>query len=448
MRYTIVIVMALLMQACGSLTPCRTDQNQFMDAQAQIQINLSMSEDQLVEFANQLVPDTLFNDDDLGGQDIAVLVEKNGIPSLKLRDRTAQITLPLNILAERNMGFLRAKAEGSLFLTVSSTIDIQKDWSWSTQTVIDEVHWVKEPKLKVMGLQLSVGKMIEDYLTSNEKEITDQIDQAVKDNQLLQKAIQDARPSFERSYPLDPEGTFYIQAVPVRAGLSPFQVDGKQILLSTKLNGKAELLSDSSGMEDVADPDFYWIEPQDEPYNVFASVSLKEEEVARLIEEGALDQEFEFRGKKSKVRKVDVSLQDRKIKADVYLTGGIKGMIHFEGQPTWDKDDNELKFCRTEMETNIDKGLPKWLLWLGKGAVEKQIVKRMEKEINKEIEARIDEVNSHLKDYKLSPRMTVSGDIYDYDLDPLLIEDRMLKLGILANVRGKLAIDNLELRIE
>lgn len=449
MRIWIIITTCALWSACSSSKKCQPTNTQFMDSKAEISLKLSMSEAQLVEFADQLAPDTLYQDDDLGGQDIAILVKKNGTPSLELKERTAQVTMPLSIDAKRDLGILKATAKGSLFLTLKSTVDIQKNWSWSTQTEIVGIEWVEEPKLKIMGMQISVGSMIEKYLNSNEKEITQQIDQAVADNQLLQKAIRDAQSSFERSYAVDPDRQYFVQVMPLTAGLSPFEEKSGRLFLHVNLDGKARMTSDSTALVTPVDtPSFFWIKPQVAEHNVSAHLSFEEDELRQIMEANVIGEKVELRGKKSKISAVDLQLRSGKINVKVELSGDIQGRANFSGKPSWDASKNEFEFCEADVDLDVQRGISKFLVWLGRGAAEKRILKALEDNINDEIQSRMKEINGHLKDFKVGERLKIKGDIYDYGMDPIEVVDKQLRIGVLLDVRGKLFLDELEMRVE
>jgi hypothetical protein len=420
-----------------------------MDNQARINIGLNLDRGQFIEWVDALVPYTIFRNDDLNGQGISVEVFKNGQPSVDLVGKAARITMPLRISADRDMGFFSAAAKGSLFLTLFSEIDIAEDWTWSSKTSIERLEWVEEPKLKIMGMKLSVSNMVEQFINNSEETITAQIDSTVAERQLLRDAIGSLNPTFERAYALDPDRNLFVQVIPVSAGVVPFEATNRRIITAVQMMGRGLILSDSSDLETNVDTARYlWGEFKPDEPSISASLAMSEVDLQSFIRSGAKGQTFEFRGKRSTVDQIFVTLQDEKLKADVHLSGGLRGKVHFEGKPKWDEAKNEIEFCDADIDLEISKGISGFLLWLGGNALKKRLLSEMEDAINREVRNRIREINSYLREYAPGKNVEIKGQIFDHSITPLFIKDKTLHMGVQLELRGKVVTQGLVWTIE
>ena len=442
---------SIILIGCGVSKKCSApvDERMPMDNQARINVGLNLDRGQFIEWVDALVPDTIFKNDDLNGQGISVEVFKNGSPAVDIVGKAARITMPLRIAADRDMGFFSANAKGSLFLTLFSEIDIAEDWTWSSKTSIENLEWVEEPKLKIMGMKLSVSNMVEQFINNSEGTITAQIDSTVADRQLLRDAIGALNPTFERAYALDPDRSLFVQVIPVSAGVVPFEATNRRIKTAVQVMGRGSILADSSDLEtDLDTARYLWGEFKPNEPSVDVSLAMTETQLQSIIRSGAKGETFEFRGKKSSVDQIFVTLQEEKLKADVHLSGGLKGKVHFEGKPRWDEGKNEIEFCDADVDLKIDKGISKFLLWLGGNALKKRLISEMEDAINQEVRNRIREVNSYLRDYKPGKNLEVKGQIFDHKITPLYIKDKTLNLGVQLELRGKVVTQGLVWNIE
>lgn len=439
-----------VMLACNPSRQCDSvPKEKFMNSLTSIHLDIQIPDNELQSWADTMLPDTLFQDDGMGDQNVDILVKKNGPPFLQLQGKTATAEIPLSIHAAKSLGFMKAAAEGSMILKLHSDIDISKDWTWSSQTSIDSIEWIEEPKLKVLGIKLSVKSMVDNYIKNSEAELTGQIDQAVTDNQLLKNVLGNAQPSFERSYAVDPDGQFFVQVFPQIAGMAPFENKRNTVHSAVGLRGMAILHMDSSQTSNQVDtPVYQWIHRDKEDHNISANIQLSEKDLQDVSRNLIKGETIEFRGKKSTIDQMNLTLQNKKVKADIYISGGIRGMVHFEGVPQWDHDRSQLEFCDADVQLQIEKGLPRFLIWLFKPLIRKKMIRELEDSINSEIDARIREINKYLKDYEIGPKFFMSASIRDHAIDPIQIEDKNLQMGVRMNVKGNMKVQGLKINFD
>lgn len=420
-----------------------------MEGFAQLHLPVSIDESTFNKFVDSKLPDTIYADANAGGQGVDLLVLKEGAPTVILNGKTASVQLPLSIKAKRDLGFLKASADGELILTLNSLIDVKEDWELTTNTSVENIEWIKEPKLKMAGMSLSVKGMVENLITGNGAQVTQQIDDLIKQEAPLQKMITSVRQEFARAFPLDPDKTYYLQVIPESAGLATFQNQSGRIKSLARIEAKTILLYDSSEVRsEVADPVFDWADGKKSEYHLSTHLSFQDEEIESLMRDATKGQTFIFRKKRITMDQIFFDLQDEKIKADVHLSGGVKGKVHFEGMPYWDKSKSKLEFCDQQIDVDIQYGISKFLLWMFGSQIERVMSNKLEDAINDEIEARINEINSHLSDYKASDKVQVKASIVDHAIDPIYVTGRLLQLGINLKVEGKVYFEDLEINIE
>lgn len=447
----LMFLVSFFLVACSTGKKCPEVLSEYdhMEGYAKLHLPVTISAGNFEEYVDSKIPDTLYADRNAGGQGVDLEVLKNGRPSMDLNGRTAKVVIPLEIKAVRDLGFLKARADGKLFLTLVSVIDIDRNWELKTTTTVEKVDWEKEPKLKMAGLSLSVKGMIEKMIFSADNQIGGQLDQLISDEQPLVNLIEDLQPQFERAYSLDPEDRYFLQVIPKSAGVASFVKKDEFISSQAVIEADALLLKDSSQVSSgVENPVFEWADNKKSRYDLTAHISFSEEDIEALMREGVIGQEFIFRKKRVRIDQLYFDLQGGKIKVDVNLSGGIKGKVHFEGVPRWNDGKEELEFCDQELDIKVQYGVSRFLLWLFKGQIENIIAKKLKEGINDEIVARITEINEYLGNFRPSEKLTVSAEIYEYAIDPILVKDRRLKAGLNLNVRGHVTFETLKLLIE
>lgn len=447
--YHILVVFVIISCSTGKKCPDVLSEINHMEGYAQLHLPLSVDVDNFESYVDSKLPDTIYTDENAGGQGVALEVLKTGRPSIQLNGRTASIVLPLSIKADRDLGFLKAKADGQLFLTINSIIDVQSDWTLVTKSTVEKVEWVKEPKLKMAGLSLSVKGMVEKMIFSADNALADQLDAMIGEEQPLVKMIEGLTPQFNRSYPLDPEGQYFLQIVPEEAGIASFVESNESISTQVRLEAKAYMLKDSSSTREVnTSPVFDWADNKIAPYDLSTHLSIEESEIEDLMREAVIGETFIFRKKRVTLDQLYFDLQEKKIKVDAHMSGGIKGVIHFEGIPLWNERKGEIEFCNQEVDIQLQYGVSKMMVWLFKSQIENILAKKLREGVNDEIDKRIEEINSYLRDFKPSEKVSLNAEVYEHAIDPILVDNRRLKIGLNLNVRGKVNFDGLQLDIE
>ena len=450
MKY-LLLICSFVIFGCSVQQTCpeTKDDAEFMNGYSKLHVPIVISKLELEDFVNSKLPDTLYQDDDAGGQGIEVEVFKTGRPSLSVQGRSAELVLPLSIKAVRDLGFLKARAEGDLFLGLKTTVEINPDWTWKLSTEITKIDWVREPKLKMAGLNLSVKGIIERMLSGPQSPITEQLDEALTSSQLLKKFLDDVQPSFQRAYSLDPEERYFIQVLPKNAGLSSFTEEDGHFITQVVVEGEAILLEDTASFKtEVPHPIFEWADNKVADKDMTAHVSFRDKEIENLFRKEAIGQSFKFRGKRVTVDQIYFDLQDDKIKVDANVSGGIKGKVHFEGKPYWDENREEIEFCNQAVDMKLDYGFSKFLLWLAKPSIKKALANKVESSINEEIETRLEEINRYLKDFRPSKDVMIGAEIYSWSVNPIEISNRHLNFGINLQLRGQFSFQDLNFKIQ
>ena len=438
------------MLGCSVTRDCSDNlaDKKFMEGYSKLHIPISVGKVELEEFVNARIPDTLYTDDNAGGQGVELEIFKNGHPSLSVQGRSAFITLPLSIKAKRNMGFFSARATGALFITLKTDVEIDKNWKWTTETTVVEVNWVEEPKLKMAGMTLSVKNMVDKYLASSGTILTEELDRQLTEKQPLQKLLSDVHPHFQRAYALDPDGTYYLQIVPDKAGISSLIEEGGQLSTQVVIEATTSMLKDSAQtVSNVPTPEFAWADGRNSDHDLMTHLAVPEAEIAELLIDNLRGQEFLINKKRVKIKQVYFNLQDEKIKVETILGGSVGGKVYFEGRPFWDQRRGAMRFCDQEVDIRIDRGISKALLWIGRGRIEALIARKLEEGIEAEIKKRITEINTYLFDFHPSSILSMSAEIYDYSIDPILVRDRSLNMGLNINVRGEVSFEGLKFTI-
>ena len=117
--------------------------------------------------------------------------------TLRRKDRTLFIVVPLKIsgLVRAKMAGIKMKnqspVEAEVNLHLSTTLSFDNRWNFISDSKIEKIDWVKEPKLKIAFVKVNLKGTIENMLEKKESQITSKADAAVKQLLNTHKVVAD-----------------------------------------------------------------------------------------------------------------------------------------------------------------------------------------------------------------------------------------------------------------
>ena len=297
-----------------------------------------------------------------------------------------------------------------------------------------------------MGAKISIKSTVDNFIESSKDTIMKNIDDRIKNDQPLKRAIDSVMPEFDRAYALDAKGLYFLQIIPISGGFVPFKTDAGRIETQVYVNGLAKILNDS--IDFVKDPDkpqFKWATSEYPDFDMHASVKINEKDIESLLRQELVGKPFDVRDEKITINELYFDFKDQKIFSRAFISGYLDGEVSFSGRPNWDKD--ELEICDFEMDSEL-RGASRIVLWFAKKKMKSAFKKQMEEKMNEEIKYRISEINTFLRDFKLGDKFKINAEIYDYAIHPIKIGDKFLWAGINLSARGSAEIDALKFDVK
>ena len=131
------------------------------------------------------------------GDSLHLEVLKTREITLRRKDRTLFIVVPLKIsgLVRAKMAGIKMKnqspVEAEVNLHLSTTLSFDNRWNLISDSKIEKIDWVKEPKLKIAFVKVNLKGTIENMLEKKESQITSKADAAVKQLLNTHKVVAD-----------------------------------------------------------------------------------------------------------------------------------------------------------------------------------------------------------------------------------------------------------------
>ena len=127
------------------------------------------------------------------GRDLYLKIERSGSVRLRVDGQRVTFGAPLVIWLENPVSLRRNKTPRqplcSLDVEFNSPISVSDDWRLSTRVSLNRFKWITPPKMKVLGIPISVKKIAENILDKRRGEIEKAIDLAIHQELRLDREI-------------------------------------------------------------------------------------------------------------------------------------------------------------------------------------------------------------------------------------------------------------------
>ena len=99
----------------------------------------------------------LYEDKDINDDGMMMKLEKQGAIDIVADTSSLNYQLPLKVWIKYDAGITYVEAQGVIKLDFLTKYSISSKWELETLTSIEKYEWIDKPKLKLAGLNFSVG---------------------------------------------------------------------------------------------------------------------------------------------------------------------------------------------------------------------------------------------------------------------------------------------------
>ncbi|MEP7267748.1 MAG: DUF4403 family protein, partial [Saprospiraceae bacterium] len=143
---------------------------------SEIQLPFFIDSNTLIRQVNQLIPDTLYNDQNITDDHMIVIAKKLDDVDLTVLPNKLVYSVPFKLHLERDIGFSVAKADGSLKLHFNTEYKILENWFFESKTTIIGHEWIETPKVKVGILNIPIEPIANKIIERSAEMVSKNID--------------------------------------------------------------------------------------------------------------------------------------------------------------------------------------------------------------------------------------------------------------------------------
>ena len=438
-------LLCCLLMSCGSLKiPCHEVYLPMKRQISKLYLPILIEKSSVAETLDRRLPIKIYDSQNDPSSDFDLIIERTGVPSLELTGKNVVMNVPLAIQASRELGFVKAKGDGKLFIKLSSDLNVDENWKMSTNTEVVGYEWIKEPKVSFAGISFSVKQIANRVIKEFSETATTQIDESLEEHQLLQQ-MKDSLLSFvQKPVVVDENLGLKVDIVPKSMSLSPFEFHNDFYKTAMDLEFETKISKDTALSPNIDDLKFEWLEDEIEQQDLQFHITIEDEWIEKISRDFLVGERFNLGKKEISIKQIYVDFARDKVRASVYIRGDYNGQINFEGKPTWDLPKEEIRFCDVVMDAKLNETRSKLVWWMFKRRIQNAVLHEMEQQFNDELRKWIFELNHWMKDMKFGEMVHLQGSVTDYTVSPIIVEKKSISLVIRPEVSLDIELDGIK----
>lgn len=270
----------------------------------------------------------------------------------------------------------RTPVHARLALTVTTSMRLSQTWDLKTETRLDRVEWLEEPKLNVAGIKVNLRPPMETALNKHKEDIIAKIDGSVS-------GLVKLGPSIEKVW-MDLQKPISINRKVVPAWL---KTEGKnmngRLVQSSKDTIAAEigletsietvLDSASNAMPGTPLPPFFRKDSLHPGVHAFVKATIPFDVINGVIRQLTDTMKIAYKGNVARIRSSEIYGTDDGVAIGLSLAGDVQADIYLRGDIGFDSLQNQLVITNFVFDVNSEQTLIQAADWLTHGEIIERI---------------------------------------------------------------------------
>lgn len=325
------------------------------------------------------------------GDSLHLEVIKTKEITIRRNERTLSIVVPLKI-----SGLFRAKVAGiklknqtpvkaEVNIHLSTTIHFDSNWNLISESRIEKIDWIQQPKLDLAIVKVNLKGIIENLLKKKESEITSKADLTIKQSLNTTKVVADLWRDIQKPIRINKKGVdvwLKFQGADLKGRLEDSDPELISMLFELKAYTHIYYEGDSIPASNAVVPKFRRIaDAKDSLYvNVHSLIDFKM--VNEFLNRELGEKQISAKGYLTRIKKIKVYGTRNGIAVELIVKGDVTGTLYVTGTPTIDTITNSLSLRDFNFDLNSESTLLNSADWLLHSTVLEMLSDKLKVDLN------------------------------------------------------------------
>ena len=307
------------------------------------------------------------------GDSLHLEVSKMRRITLRRVGRTLFIVVPLKISGKVKVKVAGVKiknetpVEAEINIHLATTLHMDTSWDIVSDSKLQRLEWLKEPKLKVAFVKVNLRGPIEKMLQDKQSQVIGRADAALKDLINTSKVAADLWRDIQKPVSINKKG--------VEVWLKPYGVDLKGMLQETEPDLISLLFElktythiyfegDSIPPSNTVLPPFKRIVATSDSLNIFVHSLLRFDMINGVLNKELVDKKLSAKGFSTTITKVRMYGTPTGLAIELKVNGDVDGTLYVKGTPAYDSITTTFSLRNFDFDLSSENSLLSSADWL------------------------------------------------------------------------------------
>lgn len=254
-----------------------------------------------------------------------------------------------------------------IVLHLSTRLGFDKDWELKTSSTLNEISWVRDPKLKVLGVKFNLRKQVENAIEKNKTKLIAKLDQTIPSLLNTRKAMEKLWLDIQKPIRVNKKGVqVWLKAYSKNIAARLIDEGPEHISIRVRLDAFLETVieGDVIPASNLTLPPYSSTQSSDDTLTIYLKVKLPFALANDILKKELVGKALSAEGYSTVIRDIDLYGTDSALAMKVKVQGDVDGLVYFTAIPGYDSANAVLYAKEFGFDIDTENALVSSANWL------------------------------------------------------------------------------------
>ena len=338
-------------------------------------------------------------------------------------------------------------ADAALRMTFNTKLKIGVFWTLEPQTSLQKYDWIEKPVVTGGSISLPVTFIADRIIKSQQKLITETIDDEIKKQIELRKYVEEGWNALHQPVQLYDNPNAWLRISPTNISVTPLTGTKDFANATIRIDGVAETFVGTKPAVKLTNlPNATFSNASGGDFVLSLINDMSYEEASKLAHQYMAGTTFTSSNGKKKIQIDSVSIygggDNLVIKTKV--SGNVTGNIYLKGKPTYDSVSQTIYLKNLDYSIETKNAMVKTGNWILKSSLTKRMQEALRYSVAEDMANMKKEVNAYIQSYNITKNVVVKANISQLAPREIYVTQGSIKAVLYATGSMKLSVKGLD----
>ncbi len=400
---------------------------------------------------NKELTGLIYEDDNIADDNLMIKAWKTGQIGIDLAGHELIWQIPLKLWIKLGVKIEKFgisvsdtyELNAEIQLNYKTILGISPDWSIKTTTLPRDYKWIKQPTLKLAGINIPVTYIADEVLKSNQGMISKEIDKAVAGSFDLKKMASETWETIQKPIKISDDYNVWLKITPSEVKSMPITGQNGKIVYKAGIVSTTQCYVNQEPpiSETVKLPNLKLTTNINDSFEINMLTDIPYTYIETLAKEQLVNKTFKEGKRSITIDDIKIYGSYERLIVEAIVHGSIKGKIYFTGKPVFNAENSVLEIEDLDFELKTRNILHSSAAWLFESKIRKEIAKYMAYPIGDQLLLAKNLLSSYIGSYPVGKGIILKGNLSKLAPGQIILTPGSIKANMIFTGNLKVTTD-------